>query len=273
MTSQGKTWDRLKAEYLHRVEKALSSVKHPRSRDVLDDVRSHLDRRFAELDPAQRNYKNLQAIITEMGPASDYAELLAPNATATPTQKVQRKYLLWLALSIAALAIVVAILAMTIFSQPEPVTPEQFRRNLSKSIEHFNIDAAALKDVVKTFGEPSEYIWGNQTFDRKNLPRRCVVVYPDGFHIFVSDNKIVELRHEGPGTGYAFLGKLKVGATLNEVIEVLGEPKETVVGEKNWFTEPFCIRISKEERDTATMPGRTAMFVYGLLITSCGPST
>ncbi len=126
---------------------------------------------------------------------------------------------------------------MTIFSQPEPVTPEQFRRNLSKSIEHFNIDAAALKDVVKTFGEPSEYIWGNQTFDRKNLPRRCVVVYPDGFHIFVSDNKIVELRHEGPGTGYAFLGKLKVGATLNEVIEVLGEPKETVVGKKNWFTD------------------------------------
>ncbi len=79
MTSQGKTWDRLKAEYLRRVEKTLSSVKHPRSRDVLDDVRSHLDRRFAELDPAQRNYKNLQAIITEMGPASDYAELLAPQ--------------------------------------------------------------------------------------------------------------------------------------------------------------------------------------------------
>ena len=67
MTSENQTWGSLKAEYLRTVEKALSSVKSPRSKEVLDDVRSHLDRRFAELEPNQHTWENFQTIITEMG--------------------------------------------------------------------------------------------------------------------------------------------------------------------------------------------------------------
>lgn len=81
MTSESKTWDSLKAKYLSQVSKALSSVKHPRSKDILDDVRSHLQQRFAELKPDEQTRENLQTIIAEMGPASDYAELLDPDAT------------------------------------------------------------------------------------------------------------------------------------------------------------------------------------------------
>ncbi|MBA7708418.1 hypothetical protein ES703_117316 [subsurface metagenome] len=54
MTSENKKWHAFKTEYLHKVEKALLSVKHPRSKDILEDVRSHLDRRFAELEPDQQ---------------------------------------------------------------------------------------------------------------------------------------------------------------------------------------------------------------------------
>ena len=78
MTSETKTWDSVKSEYLKRVAKALSSVKHVRSKEVLEDVRSHLDRRFDELKPEEQTWENFQTIITEMGPASDYAELLEP---------------------------------------------------------------------------------------------------------------------------------------------------------------------------------------------------
>jgi hypothetical protein len=49
MTPENKKWDALKAEYLRKVQKALSSVRHPRGKEVLEDVSSHLDRRFAEL--------------------------------------------------------------------------------------------------------------------------------------------------------------------------------------------------------------------------------
>jgi len=107
MTSESKKWDSLKAEYLRKVEKALSSIKHPRSKEVLEDVCSHLDRRFAELEPQQQTWENFQAIITEMGPASDYAELLEP-AAGQQRRSVPLKYLLWIGL--AAVVIIAAIL-------------------------------------------------------------------------------------------------------------------------------------------------------------------
>ncbi|MFA5863611.1 MAG: hypothetical protein WC975_02885 [Phycisphaerae bacterium] len=76
MTSESKRWEALKSEYLREVEKALSSVKHPRRYDVLEDVRLHLDQRFSDLAPDRQTPENLRAILNEMGPASDYAELL-----------------------------------------------------------------------------------------------------------------------------------------------------------------------------------------------------
>jgi len=56
------------------------------------------------------------------------------------------------------------------------------------------------------------------------------MVYPDGFTIHMADSKIVELRYSRPG--YFFRDKLQVGSTLEDVLRVVGEPKETVVGKK-----------------------------------------
>ena len=107
MTSESKTWETLKANYLRQVEKALSSVNHPRTKDIFEDVTSHLDQRFDELEPDQQTWENFQAIITEMGPASDYAELLEP-AAGQQRRSVPLKYLLWIGL--AAVVIIAAIL-------------------------------------------------------------------------------------------------------------------------------------------------------------------
>jgi len=90
--------DSLKANYLHHVEKALSSVSHPCAREVLFDVSTHLDRRFEELPPEKRSWENLQAIITEMGPATDYAELLQPDS-CSGRHALKQPYLLWLGLA------------------------------------------------------------------------------------------------------------------------------------------------------------------------------
>ncbi len=107
MTSESRKWESLKAGYLRKVEKALSSVKHPRGKEVLDDVSCHLDRRFADLEPQEQTWENFQRIITEMGPACDYAELLdAQPSSAGPA--IGSKHFWWLAL--AGIVIVAAIL-------------------------------------------------------------------------------------------------------------------------------------------------------------------
>jgi len=236
MNSENKMWESLKAGYLRQVEESLSSIGHPRTKEILDDVSSHIDRRFSELNEKQRTWENMQAIITDMGPASDYAELL--NAAQFPAkQGITAKQLLWIVLGLVVLSAVMIILPMTVFCKPKPVASEEFRHNLSEKIAKLDIDSATLNDVIKIFGEPSEYIWGNQTFEKTNLPRNYVVIYPDGFRVFISENKIVELRHEGPESGYVWRGKLKVGSSLDEVLEAVGQAKEIIEGKKNWFED------------------------------------
>ncbi len=81
----GRMWAEVKADYLKRVEQTLSAVRHPRSFEILADVGGHLERRFAELGSAQRTWDSFQKIITEMGPPSDYAELVGGDESVTKT--------------------------------------------------------------------------------------------------------------------------------------------------------------------------------------------
>ena len=99
MSAERKTWDNLKAEYLRQVEKSLSSVRHPHLNDVLEDVSHHLDHRFSEIEPDRRTRETLKSIIKEMGPAQDYAELIAPE-TVVPKKSHSKKYLVWISLAV-----------------------------------------------------------------------------------------------------------------------------------------------------------------------------
>ncbi len=127
MTSESKAWQQLKGEYLCHVESALASVRHPRTRDVLEDVGAHLDRRLAELAPEQQTTENLRAIITDMGPPADYAELLEPERAAAPVGTPGRS-LWWGALAGAVVIVlgVVAIVAMReTQSPPDRIAAEE----------------------------------------------------------------------------------------------------------------------------------------------------
>ena len=89
------TWESVKAGYLEQVEKALASVGHREKKQVLEDVKNHLDQRFNELGPDEQTWENFQQIITEMGPASDYAELLETD-TLVPRQSTELRYFWWI---------------------------------------------------------------------------------------------------------------------------------------------------------------------------------
>ncbi len=81
------TWDNIKEGYLCQVEKCLMKVKHPAKKQVLEDVASHLDQKYAELDENSRTWEGYQQVIIEMGPAEDYAELLDGESPAAVTTK------------------------------------------------------------------------------------------------------------------------------------------------------------------------------------------
>jgi beta-lactamase regulating signal transducer with metallopeptidase domain len=113
---------------------------------------------------------------------------------------------------------------------------EEFTRRLPAKIRQLNIDTADYGRVIEIFGKPIKYVWGKKTFTEDDLPIRYIMVYPSQFRVFMSGNKIAEIRHES-GFNYVFRGKLRHGSTLDEVFEVIGHPENIVEGEQNSFED------------------------------------
>jgi hypothetical protein len=79
MKEEQATWEEQADSFIKRVARAMAGVRHPRKQEVLSDLRAHLDQRYAELAAEQRTPAALAAIIEEMGPPGEFAELLEPG--------------------------------------------------------------------------------------------------------------------------------------------------------------------------------------------------
>ncbi len=119
--------------------------------------------------------------------------------------------------------------ASSVLSQPQT--------DINAKVAQINIDKATLGDVIRIFGEPQKYMWGNQAFTKDKLPEQFVAVYPNGFNVCFANSRIEELRFEGAGCDYVFAGKIRIGSSLDEAIELLGQPKNTVQGKSNAFQD------------------------------------
>jgi serine protease AprX len=113
----------------------------------------------------------------------------------------------------------------------------QAQTDFNAKVAQINIDKATLDDVIRVFGEPQKYIWGNQSFSKDKLPEHFLAFYPNGFHVCFANGRIEELRFEGGDCGYVFADKIRIGSSLDEVIETLGQPKGTVQGKSNAFQD------------------------------------
>ncbi len=120
-----------------------------------------------------------------------------------------------------------------------PVNPPAFSMDdIDEKIAKLSKEGGTLEDVINTLGEPTEYIWGGGQIspwkgldaEKDNLPEIYSLRYPKGLSVFMVKGIIIELRNEKPGPGFKY-GGLHLGSTLDEVLEVLGQPKETIVGE------------------------------------------
>jgi len=124
---------------------------------------------------------------------------------------------------------IAALISLNICVAAEPVS------DINAKVAQLNIETADLDKIISIFGEPEKYLWGDETFQRQNLPPVYIVRYPDGFSIFMKNDHIAELRFEQPG--FIFRNKIQVGSSLEEVLEVIGSPAETVVNQKNEFKD------------------------------------
>lgn len=112
------------------------------------------------------------------------------------------------------------------------------RADINQQVARLDIDAATLKDVTGVFGKPAEIRWGNKILDVSEIPAaNYCLCYAGGFSIWMTQDKLVELRFESPDLGYVWKGRLRVGMPLEQVLAVLGQPARTVEGGENLFAD------------------------------------
>jgi hypothetical protein len=102
--------------------------------------------------------------------------------------------------------------------------------DINEQVAQLDLGKATLGDVIRVFGEPQSYGWEGKTLTRDSLPKIYVMVYPNDFSVLMNGGRVGELRFGGPGAGYAYQGKLRMGSSLEEALAVLGRPASTVEG-------------------------------------------
>ena len=107
MTTNDKTWESAKSNYLRQVERVLTAAKYPSSKSILEEVRLHLEQRYAELPAEKRNWEGFQQVITEMGPPSDYAELLGVG-------RLRKRIITWRRIAVAV-PLILVLLAFALY--------------------------------------------------------------------------------------------------------------------------------------------------------------
>ncbi|MHC4757767.1 MAG: S8 family serine peptidase [Planctomycetota bacterium] len=114
--------------------------------------------------------------------------------------------------------------------------------DINDKIAQLDIDKAGLDDVISVFGEPIGFIWGKEAFTKNNLPDTYIARYPNGFCVVIRRGIVNELRFEQQDIGYLYKDKLKVGSSVNKVLDVLGKPKEEIKGKANDWKEDVLYR-------------------------------
>lgn len=106
--------------------------------------------------------------------------------------------------------------------------------DINDQVAQLDFDTADLNDVIEIFGEPTEYRWGDQIYQRDELPVEIYVLfYPDGFLVYMMWDSVHELRFAHPDAGFLFHGQIEIGSSLEDVLAVVGQPTEIVEGQPN----------------------------------------
>ena len=119
---------------------------------------------------------------------------------------------------------VLCLLALSAEATAWPQAPD-----INVQVAQIILGRSTLEDVIRVFGEPATYFWGDQVFSRDSLPSTYIAAYPDRLMALIDRARVVELEVCDPA--FVLLGKLQVGWALEDVLDALGRPTRTVKSE------------------------------------------
>jgi RNA polymerase sigma factor (sigma-70 family) len=105
---------------------------------------------------------------------------------------------------------------------------------IDDQIAQVTLPGTTGKDMIRVMGEPKRY-WiadarGHRTtLHKKNLPDVYLMSYPNGIQAALFKDRVFEVEAVTPGLGFSYHG-LHLGSTLDDVLQVLGPPTETISG-------------------------------------------
>ncbi len=160
----------------------------------------------------------------------------ANQTTLMQNRKLMKTKILLTALIVGAVCLVIG-LAAWVATRP----PKFSLVNIDAKIARLSKPGTTVNDVIHVLGEPTRYFWGNESHVQSgrhlpaNPPAYYVLQYPQGVSVLAGDGNVEELRSEGQGPGFTYQGKLHLGSSLDEVLDALGQPTETITGKPLGF--------------------------------------
>lgn len=83
-------------------------------------------------------------------------------------------------------------------------------------------------DILEALGEPQVYIWEGKIYTKDNLPDTYLMYYVNNkINIMISNGVVTVIRIENFHSFPGYEG-VKIGDTIDKVIETWGEPKKTI---------------------------------------------
>ncbi len=150
------------------------------------------------------------------------------------------------AVPVLAILLMVSVLVL-ISCQGDQTIVSKGKGHWNSIIAELDIDNATSSSVKDVLGEPLQYVWEQQVLNKNALPYRYIMVYAGDFHVFVVNDRIIEVRFEGP-SDYVFGDGLVVGSSIEDGLRILGRPSEVVDGKPNEFQDDVLYKnIGGEE--------------------------
>lgn len=173
-----KIWQEMKKEYLDQVESVLSDVHKADRRAILRDVEDHLNQRYQDLPQAQRSAREFEQIIADMGPAQDYAELLASKDKSQPADYKPSEGLVFMNRLAVVLYLVVlfCVVGWTV-QKGLSVDPHQRQGGLSFVSDPQLVGSWSTVDYVEN---PQDFIPGRQSWTGGRFYLKKMVFNEDG---------------------------------------------------------------------------------------------
>jgi beta-lactamase regulating signal transducer with metallopeptidase domain len=133
------------------------------------------------------------------GPARHIEERI--KTMLRPGKRFYRRPSLPTVIVAVALALVAVPTTWALANRAAAESPEG---NMNAKIAQLQPGVSTKQDAIRVFGKPTQYRWGDKTFQEDSLPSIYLAVFPNAPYIVFDGDIVGEIRFEEQDFGYAF---------------------------------------------------------------------